>query len=381
MDTKNQKADERPMPNNGVLVSTHETQITTVDMFDQSRAKGALMVADMISTSSLIPIHYQRRPENVLVAMYRSARLGMDLFAYMETTYPVNGRIGHEAKFIVSLINKSGKFKTPLLYEMSGEIVRNKEGLLSPDSTRKCNAYAVLKETSDKISQEVDVKMAFLEGWTKKPGSDKTLKTNKWHTMTDVMLQYRAAKFFGNMYCPELVMGLNTREELEDISDAEVIEETETGKDIFEKGEPVDTTPDTVLDPAKEVKQQAAPQAVQPPETTEPTSEPVPQANTQEKQPTIPENASPVSAADIDTLALQDKNPPEDIVKFKEWFFKRFANESAEIDVFLLSKKWLTMGQTAADLTESKLKNFRAQWNRFLTAYETFKKSRKAGQK
>lgn len=376
----NQKNNERPMPKNGLLVPTHEAQITTVDMFDQNRAKGALMVADMISISTMIPFHYQRNPANVMVAMYRSARLGMDLFAYMETTYPVNGRFGHEAKFIVSLINKSGKFKTPLLYEMTGEIVRNPDGLISPKSTRKCKAYAVLKETGDKISQEVDVNMAFLEGWTKKPGPDKTVKTNKWHTMTDVMLQYRAAKFFGNMYCPELVMGLNTREELEDISDAEVIEETETGKDIFEKGEPVDTAPDTVLDPAKEVKQEAAPHAVQTPETTAPASDPVPQANAQEKQPTIPENASPVSAADIDTLALQDKNPPEDVAKFKEWFFKRFASESTDLDVFLLSKKWLSMGQTAADLTESKLKNLRAQWSRFTNAYETFKKSRKAGQ-
>lgn len=343
-----------------VMVSNHENSITTSDMFDSNRAKSAMMVATQISTSSLIPEHYQRRPDNVMVAMYRSARLGMDLFAYMETTYPVKGRLGHEAKFVVSLINKSGKFKTPLLYEMTGEIFYDSNGLVKKDSTRKCRAYAILKDIDKEISQEVDIQMAFREGWATKPGQDKTLKSNKWHTMTDVMLQYRAAKFFGNMFCPELVMGLNTRDELDDIPDAEVIEETEKGKDIFEKGEEVSTAAEPVLDPAMEVKQK--PEAETPIETTQ-VSIPVTETPTKPK----PE---PVK---IDPSEI----PPTDPAEFSKWFTTKFESEASTVDAFLVAAGWLRSGECFPAMTASKVKTMRSMWNKFVSAYEKFRRDAK----
>src|SRR5664279_3797808 len=112
----NHEVKENPAPGNAI-VSTHEDRITTVDFFDASRAKSALMVATMISTSSMIPEAYQRRPENVLVALMRSARLGVDPFSCMETTYVVKGKVGHEAKFIIALLNTCGKFKGPIRYD------------------------------------------------------------------------------------------------------------------------------------------------------------------------------------------------------------------------------------------------------------------------
>jgi hypothetical protein len=355
---------EQKSPGTGVMVPTPENQITTVDLFDQARAKSAMMVAAQIAASSLIPDHYQRRPENVMVAMYRSTRLGMDLFAYMETTYPVHGRLGHEAKFVVSLINTSGKFKTPLMYEMSGEIVRNADLTVSQKSTRKCKAWAILKDSGEKLSQEVDISMAFLEGWATKPGADKTLKTNKWHTMTDIMLQYRAAKFFGNMYCPELVMGLNTKDELEDIADAEVVEETETSKAIFERGADVKTAAEPVLDPAKEIKTPPVQDGVK-------GDQPAPAAAA------TPAEQAPAAAQKPPTELILD-NPPQDIPTFREWLKNTFSQESTTIEAFLVARKWLLPGGALPDLSDSKLKSLLGQWPKFVVAYDAFKKSRPA---
>lgn len=53
------------------------------------------------------------------------------------------------------------------------------------------------------------MQMADDEGWTKKNGS-------KWKTMPQLMLRYRAASFFSSLNCPELTMGLYTKEEIED---------------------------------------------------------------------------------------------------------------------------------------------------------------------
>jgi hypothetical protein len=354
-------------PGTSAMVPVSETQITTVDMFDQNRAKSALMVAATIATSSLIPEHYQRRPDNVLVAMYRAARLGIDLFAYMEVTYPVHGRLGHEAKFVVSLINTSGKFKTPLMYEMIGDIIREPNGSLSPKSTRKCKAWAVLKETNDKLSQEIGLDMAFSEGWATKPGPDKTLKTNKWQTMPDIMLQYRAAKFFGNMYCPELVMGLDTKDELNDIADAEIIEEAAAGKDIFDKGTEVSTAAEPVLDPALKVEQPGA-------QMVSKGGQPAPAATVPLEQPAA---ALAPAAAPQAPAEQPSSEPPKETPAFREWLQKTFSGESSTIDAFLTSKKWLAPGETMPDLSDSKLKNLLVQWPKFVVAYDAFKKTRK----
>lgn len=356
-----------------VMVSSSKDQITTVDMFDQNRAKSALMVASTIAASSLIPAHYHRRPENVLVAMYRSARLGMDLFAYMEITFPVNGKMGHEAKFIVSRINTSGKFKGPVRYEFSGEIIR-KDGIVQPTSTRKCTAWTKLKDDGERIEQSVDLGMAFREGWMKKTGSDKTVKTSKWHTITDEMLQYRAAKFLGNMYCPEAVMGLDMREELEDITDAEVIDEA-AGKDIFEKKDAeVNTEPEPVVDPAKQTAALDPSKEIKAAVVTTP-AEPVTHTAVPPEQGQQSDVGASSPAA---TAATIPDEPPQDPKAFLEWLMIRFASESTEIDVFLMQKKWLPMGGTLADLNNSQLKNLRSQWSKFVPAYDAFKKARKS---
>ena len=58
----------------------------------------------------------------------------------------------------------------------------------------------------------VSMELAVKEGWYGKAGS-------KWQTMPEVMLRYRTASFFGKLYAPELLMSLQTVEEVYDIVD------------------------------------------------------------------------------------------------------------------------------------------------------------------
>src|SRR5690606_6564867 len=80
-------------------------------------------------------------------------------------------------------------------------------------------ALAVEKETGEPIeSSAVSIEMAVKEGWYTKNGS-------KWQTMDDVMLRYRTASFFGKLYAPELLMGLQTVEEIHDTIDATITDD------------------------------------------------------------------------------------------------------------------------------------------------------------
>jgi hypothetical protein len=52
--------------------------------------------------------------------------------------------------------------------------------------------------------------MARAEGWSTKAGS-------KWKTMPELMLRYRAAAMFGRLYVPDLLVGIQSQEEVVDI--------------------------------------------------------------------------------------------------------------------------------------------------------------------
>jgi hypothetical protein len=58
--------------------------------------------------------------------------------------------------------------------------------------------------------------MAKAEGWYGKSGS-------KWQTMPELMLAYRASAFFTRIHAPQLLMGLQTREEVEDVTKREPV--------------------------------------------------------------------------------------------------------------------------------------------------------------
>jgi hypothetical protein len=355
-------------PETSVIVS-HQQQDQCVDLFNPTILKNALAFATELAASSMIPEHYQRRTQNVLVALMRARRFGMDPLAYMDTTYPVNGKIGHEAIFVRAILNNSGKLKGPIRFRFSGTIKRDLKNLVNADSDRACTAYAVLAADSSEVSQTVDVQMAFREGW---------FKNSKWHNITDEMLQNRSSSFLGKMYFPEIIMGLDTRDELEDAPDAETIDVTETGKDIFEKGKLVETAADPVLDPAKEVKQAAAE-----PVGAEPSSAPAqaaaapapaaapetkPEQPAQTEVPTTP-NPAPDKQAD---------EPPKEISKFLEWLMMKFKDEASTVDAFLVYKKWLKPGDTLAGMSASMLGKLQEKYAKFNLAYAEYKAMRKS---
>jgi hypothetical protein len=52
--------------------------------------------------------------------------------------------------------------------------------------------------------------MAKREGWATKSGS-------KWQTMPELMIRYRAAAFWGRLYASDLLLGIQSQEEVVDV--------------------------------------------------------------------------------------------------------------------------------------------------------------------
>jgi len=310
----------------------------SVMMFSQDAVSTAVKWCTHIAASSLIPEHFKGKIDNTFLAYYKAQRLNMDPIALMEMSYVVHGKLGYEAKLITSLINNSGLFTGLLKYKFTGELKRGKDGKVLPESTRECTAYTIEKITGEKLEMSCNISMAFAEGWT----NDKGSSTSKWHTMTENMLMYRAASFFGKMYCPQLIAGMNTREELEDSpQDAEFTDVDQNhAKELFTKGVEEASDAHPILDPSKEVRS-----VVQGQVTLE----------------------LPTSKVEYD-----DENPPP-MPDFSQWFFKRFENDATKLDAFLVDTKALSPGLSAPDLATPDLQNIRNKWKKFLKAFTDWK--------
>ena len=117
----------------------------------------------------------------------------------MQNLYVIQGRPSWSSKFLIAAINNSRKFDIELQFDEK----KDKNG--KPFS---CTAWT-MKNGRRIEGMTVDMDMAKDEGWLSKNGS-------KWKSMPQLMLRYRAASFFSSLNCPELTMGLYTREELQD---------------------------------------------------------------------------------------------------------------------------------------------------------------------
>lgn len=166
-----------------------------------------------LATSDLVPTTFQGKLGNCLIALEMAQRIGASPLMVMQNLYIVHGKPAWSSQFLVACINASRKF-TPLRYKMTGE---------KGTDTYGCIAWA--KDTEGEVleSPEVTIGMAKAEGWFQKSGS-------KWKTMPELMLRYRCATLFARLFAPELTMGIQTDDEVVDVSPVV----TESRKSKFE---------------------------------------------------------------------------------------------------------------------------------------------------
>ena len=159
----------------------------------------AMQMAKALSSSTIVPATFQKNDANCLIAIEQAQRLRVSPLMVMQNLYVIQGRPSWSSKFLIAAINNSRKFDIELQFDEK----KDKNG--KPFS---CTAWT-MKNGRRIEGMTVDMDMAKDEGWLSKNGS-------KWKSMPQLMLRYRAASFFSSLNCPELTMGLYTREELQD---------------------------------------------------------------------------------------------------------------------------------------------------------------------
>ena len=202
---------------------TQSTAITTQSngsVFSGIQAfEDAQRIAKALASSTLIPPQFQGQQgfANCLVALEIANRMRISPFLAMQHLHVIHGRPSWSSSFIIAMVNGCGRF-SPLRFEISGE-----------GETLACYARATdLASEQELKGPTITMLMAKKEGWSTKTGS-------KWATMPDLMISYRAAAFWGRLYASDLLLGLQTQEEVIDIQQVTVKAELPTLDDLNAK--------------------------------------------------------------------------------------------------------------------------------------------------
>ena len=193
------------MENNKDLTVTSTSEVVAEATAKRDLLNMAYKQAQFYASSTIVPAEYQNNPSNCFIAIEMANRMGANPFQVMQSLNVIKGKPSWSSAFIIAAVNQSGRFKTPINYQMKGDWSKG---------DLECVAWAISKDGTKCESIKVTQKMANAEGWVQKNGS-------KWQTMPELMIRYRAAAFFGRQYCPDLLLGLMTTEEQKDIIDAD----------------------------------------------------------------------------------------------------------------------------------------------------------------
>ena len=183
-----------PMENNELSIAPQNTG-ESGQVFAPAQFEHAQRIAKLLSSSDLVPNQYKGNIANTMVALEMAFRMNASPLMVMQNLHIIHGRPSWASSFIIASINSCGKFGT----------------LRFKSDDKSCRAIATDRSTGEIIEGPlVTMEMAKQEGWIDKAGS-------KWKTMPELMLKYRAAAFFGRLYCPEIMMGLYSADETIDI--------------------------------------------------------------------------------------------------------------------------------------------------------------------
>ena len=180
-----------------------------------------IKIADALSRTQFVPDAFRGKAEDCLVALDMAARLDLNPLAVFPDIYVIDNRASFSSKFLIALVNRSGRFSRIKFDEgVDGETEVTFSGWGDQRGQRKTwkekvpNYYSIasfteLSSGETFTSPRVDIKFAEKNGWVQKNGS-------KWQTMPQIMCRYRSASILIKSTCPEIVMGMEWADDLQD---------------------------------------------------------------------------------------------------------------------------------------------------------------------
>lgn len=157
-----------------------------------------LEFAKTMSTAKLLGSHLKQEPGNCLAVCVQAFEWGMSPFAVATKSYEVNGRLAYESQLIHAVIEMRAPLKRRLRATYTGD-----------GESRRCTITGELEGEDD----------AFV--YQSPPLGACKKKSPLWVEDPDQQLFYYASRAWARRYCPEVILGVYSRDEAAEIPLAE----------------------------------------------------------------------------------------------------------------------------------------------------------------
>jgi hypothetical protein len=196
-------------------------EIAVYNSPDKEHFELAQRQANAYAGSTLVPESMRTR-ENCLAAIMMADEMGESRLSVLQNIFFVHGRPGWITAFMVARANRSGKLKGRIRWKTTGA-----------GETLAVEAYADLADggADPRVSVTVDYQTAVASGWTTYKDKQGKIQTHaRWDLSAPVIVEnqlvWRSGAWLIRRYLPEVMVGLPTREELDDISGHEMVDVT-----------------------------------------------------------------------------------------------------------------------------------------------------------
>jgi hypothetical protein len=222
-------------------------------MMDVQAMKHMMDVASFMSGATMtLPQPYQKNPANCLAVVMQAAQWKMNPFAVAQKTHFVNGTIGYEAQLVSAVIQQSGVVTGMFEFEWFGDWSKVIGKFKEVESKSKTDDFGRPKKYKVpawdfKDEEGLGIRVSATLRGESQPRVLELLLTQAttrnstlWADDPKQQIAYLGEKRWARLYCPGVILGVYTSDELETIPAEKDITPTQDGA----KAEPVYYTDD-----------------------------------------------------------------------------------------------------------------------------------------
>ncbi|XTZ40028.1 RecT family recombinase [Salmonella enterica] len=200
----------------------HENINSNVAIFSpQSLAAIQTFSQVMASGVSTVPEHLRGNPSDCMAITMQAMQWQMNPYAVAQKTFVVNGILGYEAQLVNAVISTRGPLLGRIEYDWFGpwDKIIGKFDIRKNDKGKEYRVPGWRLADENGIGVRVQ---ATLRGENKPRelvlllAQARTRNSTLWADDPRQQLAYLALKRWARLYCPEVILGVYTREELEE---------------------------------------------------------------------------------------------------------------------------------------------------------------------
>ncbi len=236
------------MENTNVVVADQNAVVNSnIALFDPQYLNAISAFAQMMSQGvATVPKHLQGNAADCMAVAMQAAQWKMHPFAVAQKTHLINGVLGYEAQLINAVISRSGALASRFEYEWYGpwEKVIGKFQIRKGDKGEyRIPGWTLADEEGIGI-----IIRARLQGEAQPRELDLLLaqarvrNSTLWADDPRQQLAYLAVKRWSRLYCPDVILGVYTPDELEERTEREVNPEATQRMSVQEITAEVSTT-------------------------------------------------------------------------------------------------------------------------------------------